>query len=122
MGIEEAAKAIEAKAFFKTSSQILKEKNINITPSQKVQLIRKANELFNDKSYSKAKELFILTNYSDGLVRMGDYYMENEDFIEALKMYCLSKVESKITPLALRAANIIQSMIKEKEEDGQSIC
>lgn len=122
MGIEAATKAIEAKAFLKTSSQ-LEQKNITITPSQKVQLIRKGNEFFNDKSYEKAKELFILTRYSDGLVRMGDYYIENEDYVEALRMYSLSKVENKITPLAQRAAAIIQSMIdKEIDNNEGTVC
>ena len=38
-------------------------------------LIREGNKYFNDGNYAKARELFIKTNYQDGLIRMGDYFM-----------------------------------------------
>ena len=38
-------------------------------------LIREGNIHFNNKNYRKAREIFIKTNYQDGLIRMGDHFM-----------------------------------------------
>lgn len=44
-------------------------------PKQRAELIREGNAAFNSKNYDKAKKIFIETNYKDGLIRLGDYYM-----------------------------------------------
>ena len=49
-----------------------------MTSKQRVQIIRKANELFNQKEYEKAAKLFWLTDYKDGLIRIGEYLLEVE--------------------------------------------
>ena len=41
----------------------------------RAELIREGNAAFNAKDYTKAKKLYIETNYKDGLIRLGDYYM-----------------------------------------------
>ncbi|MEM7180364.1 MAG: hypothetical protein AAF518_05600 [Spirochaetota bacterium] len=42
---------------------------------QRAQLIREANEAFNSEDYDKARKLYLQTNYREGLIRMGNYYM-----------------------------------------------
>ncbi len=42
---------------------------------KRAELIREGNAAFNSKDYTKAKQLYIETNYKDGLIRLGDYYM-----------------------------------------------
>jgi len=43
--------------------------------STRAQLIRDANTAFNAGDIRKARELYLKTNYKDGLARMGDYFM-----------------------------------------------
>ncbi|MDH5657652.1 MAG: hypothetical protein OEZ34_17185, partial [Spirochaetia bacterium] len=42
---------------------------------QRAELIRKGNEAFNSGDYPLAKKLFLQSQYKDGLIRLGDYYM-----------------------------------------------
>jgi len=42
---------------------------------ERAALVREGNTAFNDGDYKKARELFLRTNYKDGLIRMGDYFM-----------------------------------------------
>jgi hypothetical protein len=42
---------------------------------RRAELIREGNTAFNSKDYTKAKQIFMETNYKDGLIRLGDYYM-----------------------------------------------
>jgi hypothetical protein len=42
---------------------------------KRAELIREGNAAFNSKDYAKAKQLYLETNYKDGLIRLGDYYM-----------------------------------------------
>jgi hypothetical protein len=63
----------------------------------RAQLIREANAAFNAKDIRKARELYIKTEYKDGLVRMGDYFMyERRLPILAYGYYKKAGVESKI--------------------------
>ncbi|MCB1189936.1 MAG: hypothetical protein H7A23_18150 [Leptospiraceae bacterium] len=39
------------------------------------ELIREGNTAFNEGNYTKARDIYIKTNYKDGLIRLGDYYM-----------------------------------------------
>lgn len=41
----------------------------------RAQLIREGNQAFNAGDIRKARELFLKTNYQDGLVRLGDHFM-----------------------------------------------
>jgi hypothetical protein len=41
----------------------------------RAEIIRQGNEAYNNKDYKKAKECFYKTDYKDGLIRLGDYYM-----------------------------------------------
>lgn len=53
----------------------MSEPHSNLDPKRRAELIREGNAAFNAGDYSKAKELFLKTNYKDGLIRLGDYYM-----------------------------------------------
>ena len=43
--------------------------------STRAELIRRGNRAFNEEDYRTAREMFTKANYSDGLIRLGDYYM-----------------------------------------------
>ncbi|MGE8720782.1 hypothetical protein ACO2KH_05555 [Leptospira terpstrae] len=42
---------------------------------ERAQLIREANTAFNAGDIRKARELFLKTDYKDGLIRLGDHFM-----------------------------------------------
>jgi hypothetical protein len=42
---------------------------------ERAALIREGNTAFNSGDYPKARELYLKTDYKDGLIRLGDYYM-----------------------------------------------
>jgi len=109
MNVDEAFRSVEQKGLLKTSSGV--GSGLQLSSRQKVQLNRKGNELFNNKNYNKAESIFLLTKYSDGLCRMGDYYYENENPVKALEMYFKAKMPSKYEPLLESVAGIIKEMI-----------
>lgn len=51
------------------------ETNLNLDPKRRAEMIREGNAAFNEGDYEKAKKIFLATNYKDGLIRLGDYYM-----------------------------------------------
>lgn len=42
---------------------------------ERVNLIREGNTAFNSGDIRKARELFLKTDYKDGLIRLGDHFM-----------------------------------------------
>jgi hypothetical protein len=89
-------------------------KHSTVTPSQRSALIRKGNELFNSGEYEIAKKIFITTSYSDGLIRMGDYYREKGDPLEALKMYRIAPAKEKLDLLLEETAVILREWLQEE--------
>ena len=84
-----------------------------ISDSQKVQLIRKANALFNEGKFDLAKRIYMTAGYSDGLTRLGDKYAEKNEVLEALKMYVLAHNKRKIEPLVEKMSKVVSVLIKE---------
>ncbi len=119
MNFDDAFRKAGEKGLLKTSSQSGSIKNL--TSQQRVKLNRKANELFNNKEYEKAKQIFIATGYSDGLCRMGDFYITNNEPIEAMKMYFMAKMQSKYEPLLEQSAVVLRSLLKEGEHLNEQV-
>ena len=90
-----------------------------ITDAQRVALNRKGNQLFNDRQFEKAKRIFLTTGYSDGLIRLGDYYYEQNEPFEALKMYWLAPAKDKVDTMVERMASVIQQCLADSREKGQ---
>lgn len=85
--------------------------------STRAKLIRKGNEFFNNKKMQDAKKIFIVTDYKDGLVRLGDYYYEElNDIFEACRMYFMSENRSKIDYFTKKCAESIRKMIANDEK------
>jgi len=93
-----------------------KSKNSEIKSSEKIALIRKGNELFNSGKYETAKRIFITTGYSDGLTRMGDYYINNKNHLDALKMYWLAPAPNQFEKISEQTAMIISKWLNEEEK------
>ena len=101
--------------FIKTTGS----KKSALESADKIALIRKGNELFNSGKYETAKRIFITTGYSDGLIRMGDYYIKNENHVDALKMYWMAPAPNQFEKISEQTAMIISKWLKEEEKaDG----
>lgn len=83
----------------------------NLDPERKAQLNRRGNVLFNQGDVETARRIFQTTGYSDGLIRVGQSYLEKGKPVEALKMFKLSHDKAKSDELVARAAMAIRSMI-----------
>ncbi len=98
--------------FIKTTGS----KKSAIGSADKIALIRKGNELFNSGKYETAKRIFITTGYSDGLIRMGDYYIKNGNHVDALKMYWMAPAPNQFEKISGQTAMIISKWLKEEEK------
>lgn len=84
-----------------------------LTSEQKAILNRKANVMFNNGNVEDARRIYITTGYSDGLTRMGDYYMDKNQGLKALKQYTLAHNTRRAEPIIADLAKIISTLIKE---------
>lgn len=90
-------------------------KPANLKKEDKVTLIRRGNELFNKGKYDLAKKIFLTTGYTDGLIRLGNYYYKNNQPLEALRMFWLAPYKKGIDGLMSKFVRIISSWLNEEE-------
>ena len=83
-----------------------------LTSEQKVILNRKANAMFNAGNIEDARRIYITTGYSDGLTRVGNYYMDKNQGIKALKAYYLAHNKRDAEPIYESIANVISTILK----------
>ena len=87
-----------------------------IDGSQKTALNRKGNVLYNSGDIEGARRIFITTGYSDGLVRVGDYYNSKGRPLDALRMYWIAPDRKKAEPIIMQLSALIQNLIQNEEE------
>lgn len=67
---------------------------------ERVELIRKGNELFNKGEIERAIKLFIHTSYRDGITRVADYYFYDRKLpLVALKYYKMVNRQDKVNEI-----------------------
>jgi hypothetical protein len=86
-----------------------------LTSEQRILLNRKGNEFFNAGNVNQAKKIFLATGYSDGLIRLGDYYQKNNDPFEALRLYKLAPAPEKAGEIIEKMAQTLRKMIQDGE-------
>ena len=86
--------------------------------TQKAALNRKGNTLYNSGDIEGARRIFLTTGYSDGIVRVGDYYNSRGRPLDALKMYWIAPDHSKAEPIIVQLSTLIQNLIN--NEEGQN--
>lgn len=84
-----------------------------LTSEQKVILNRKANIMFNNGNIEDAKRIYITTGYSDGLTRVGDFYMNKKQSLKALKLYFLAHNKRDVQPIYEDIAKVISTLIND---------
>ena len=92
-----------------------------IDSSQRAALIRRGNELFNAGEIEQAKKIFLSTSYRDGLLRVGDYYYKQNDFLSALQMYVIAPDSEKKEYLIERLARVVQEWLTESNFIDKSV-
>jgi hypothetical protein len=85
-----------------------------IEPSQKANLNRKGNVLFNSGDIEGARRVFLTTGYTDGLVRIGDYYNSKNRPLDALKMYWIAPDRNKAEPIIFQLSTLIQNLLQDE--------
>jgi len=94
--------------FIKTTARVA------IDGSQKAALNRKGNVLYNSGDIEGARRIFLTTGYSDGLVRIGDYYSSKGRTLDALKMYWIAPDRKKAEPIIAQLSSVIQNLIHDE--------
>jgi hypothetical protein len=106
---EEALKNIPKQGFIK----LTRDQGPTLSREQRTALIRRGNELFNKGEYEKAKKIFITTGYSDGIKRIGDYYISKKKVLEAFRMYNLAPAQQEIDNMIEQMAGVVRHWLKE---------
>jgi hypothetical protein len=87
-----------------------------IDSAQKAALNRKGNILYNSGDIEGARRIFLTTGYSDGLVRIGDYYKSKGRSLDALRMYWIAPDKKKSASIIVELSILIKSLIHEEED------
>ena len=82
-------------------------------------LIRKGNELFNKGEFGLAQRIFVTTKYSDGLIRIGDYYVKGGKPLEALRAYWLAPAPDKTAAIVEKIAQVMKQWLSEGKTKTQ---
>ncbi|MDA3849929.1 MAG: hypothetical protein PF447_01515 [Spirochaetaceae bacterium] len=85
----------------------------DLTPQERIKLIRRGNELFNQGNYELAHRLFLTLHYSDGIIRLGDHYYKEGNALKALEMYKLAPDQGRIDQMIRQMLPIIHQWINE---------
>ncbi len=88
-------------------------RNNELTDHQRVILMRRGNDFFNNGDIDQAKRVFLTIGYTDGLIRIGDYYYSNNQPFEAFKMFKIAPAPDRIENMIGKMTHIIKSWIKE---------
>ncbi|MCL2374756.1 MAG: hypothetical protein FWC65_05905 [Treponema sp.] len=94
--------------FIKTTAQPA------INGADKVALNRKGNVLYNSGDIEGARRVFLTTGYTDGLVRIGDYYHSEGRPLDALRMYWIAPARKKAEPLIVQLSAVIKSLMSDE--------
>jgi hypothetical protein len=85
----------------------------DVTSEQKVQLIRKGNELFALGQLEAAKKIFVTTRYSDGMIRLGDHYAQQKDYLSAFQMFKLAPAPDRAEAMIQKLSAVLKNWLKE---------
>ncbi len=87
-----------------------------ISSSDRAALVRKGNEFFNQERFDAAKRVFLTVRYADGLVRLGDMYMNRGDPLEAFRMFWIAGDRGRIDEMAAQMAMVVRRWLSDGSE------
>ena len=116
MGTAEILKKLPRSGFLKIASDT----RIPLAQDKRAALIRRGNEFFNGGNYDLARKIFITTQYSDGLIRLGDLYYKKKKHLLALQIYWLAPCPEKVDFLVGKFASVISKWLMDgKDSEGK---
>ena len=81
---------------------------------ERISLIRRGNELFNQGDYANSLKIFLMTDYKDGIIRVADFlYFDKKDKISAVKLYKRAGHQKVIDEFSERVAQLIKLLLSE---------
>lgn len=92
------------------------DKKKKVDSSTRAHLIRKGNQFLSEGKIEQAEKIFVTVDYKDGLVRLGDYYLEHNDIYKSAQMYFMSENVSKISAFCKRSALIIEKYLEDSKD------
>jgi len=115
MGANEILKKLPRSGFLRIAS----DNQAPLAQDKRAALIRRGNELFNAGKYDLARRIFITTKYTDGLIRLGDYYFKRKKHLLALQIYWLAPCPEKVGYLVEKFASVISKWLMDgKDSEG----
>jgi len=108
MRADEALKRLPRSDFLR-----LTEPAVALAGDKRSALIRKGNALFNQGKVDMARRIFLTTKYTDGLIRLGNFYMKQRRPLEALRMYWLAPHARRREVLVEKMALVLRRWLKE---------
>jgi hypothetical protein len=88
-------------------------RNHDLTDHQKVVLMRRGNEFFNKGDVEQAKRIFLTIGYTDGIIRIGDYYYSHNKPFEAFKMFKLAPAPGRLENMIEKMTQVVRNWIEE---------
>jgi len=88
-------------------------RNHSLTDHQKVVLMRRGNEFFNNGDVEQAKRIFLTIGYTDGIIRIGEYYYSHQKPFEAFKMFKLAPAPKRVENMIEQMTNVVRKWIEE---------
>jgi len=84
---------------------------------ERVEMIRRGNELFNKGEIAKAAALFVKTGYRDGLTRIADHlFYDKRQPLYALKYYRMVNRQDKVQEIFERMAFALGKLLGKEAE------
>ena len=81
---------------------------------ERISLIRRGNELFNQGDYKNSLKIFLMTDYKDGIIRVADFlYFDKKDKVSAVKLYKKAGHQKVIDEFSERVAVLIKLLLSE---------
>ena len=88
-----------------------------VDEEDRVKLIRRGNELFNQGDIVNSLKIFLATDYKDGIIRVADYfYFDKKDLIKGIKLYKKAGFQKRVDEFAEKAAQIIHLLLEEDKQ------
>ena len=114
MSAQDILKKLRPSGFLKIAGQT----PATMKKEQRAALIRKGNELFNKGDFKLAQRIFLTTKYSDGLIRIGDRYVQDGKPLAALHLYWVAPCPEKASIIVERIAKVMQQWLQEEKKAG----
>ena len=90
---------------------------INMDKKERVELIRKGNELFNNEKVDEASKIFLITKYIDGIIRVADYYFyDKRQPLIAVKFYKAANRQDKVNEIYERMVFALGKLLGKKQK------